>query len=67
MNIEELRKKTIDDLKKELEKSKIDTQKFMSGIMQRKEKNTSRIKEFKRDVARIETIICEKLKEVKGK
>lgn len=63
----ESRKKTLEDLKKELEKLKMDAQKVASDIMQRKEKNVSKIKVFKKDIARIETLLNEKLKEVKGK
>jgi len=67
MDITESRKKTIEDLRKELKKLKIDAQKVISGIMQKKDKNTSKIRDFKKDVARLETLINEKLKEVKGK
>lgn len=67
MTITELRKKTLEDLKKELEKVRVDAQKFTSGIMQKKDKNTSKIKIFKKDFARVVMVIGEKLKEVKGK
>lgn len=67
IDIVESRKKTLEDLKKELEKLRKDAQKVMSDTMKKKEKNTSKIREFKKDVARIETIINEKLKQVKGK
>lgn len=63
----ELRKKTLEDLKKELEKLKRDIQKVVSDIMQKKEKNVSKIRVFKKDIARIETLLNERLKEVKGK
>jgi ribosomal protein L29 len=63
MNITELRKKTLEDLKKELEK---DSQKITASIMQKKEKNTSKVKEFKKDIARLKTLVTEKLKEKKN-
>lgn len=67
IDIAESRKKTLEDLKKGLEKLKTDAQKVVSGIMQKKEKNTSKIRDFKKDIARMEMLISEKLKEVKGK
>jgi large subunit ribosomal protein L29 len=66
MNITELRKKTLEDLKKELEKLEKDSQKITASIMQKKEKNTSKVKEFKKDIARLKTLVTEKLKEKKN-
>lgn len=67
MNITESRKKTLEDLNEELKKLKTAAQKVTSGIMQKKDKDTSKIREFKKDIARTVMIISEKLKEVKGK
>jgi large subunit ribosomal protein L29 len=67
IDISELRKKTLEDLKKELERLKKDAQKVVSEVTQKKEKNVSKIRVFKKDIARIQTLISEKLKEVKGK
>jgi len=66
VDIAESRKKTIENLKKELEKLRKDAQKVSSEVMQKKEKNVSRIKLFRKDTARLQMIIGEKLKENKN-
>jgi len=63
IDIKELRKKGLEDLKKELSKSKKDLQKTISDVLQKKEKNIKKTSQFRKDVARIQTIINEKLKE----
>lgn len=67
IDLTDFRKKTLEDLRKELTKLEKDAQKVASAILQRKEKNVSKIRGFKKDIARIETLITEKLKEAKGK
>ena len=64
IDIKEFRKKELDDLKKELLKVKKDFHKTISDVMQKKEKNIKKASQFRKDIARIQTIINEKLKEV---
>lgn len=59
----EFRKKNIEDLKKEIKSVKKDLQKTVSDIMQKKEKNIKKAGLLKKDIARIKTLISEKLKE----
>ena len=63
IDIKEFRKKELDDLKKELSKVKKDFHKTISDVMQKKEKNIKKASQFRKDIARIQTIINEKLKE----
>lgn len=65
LDIDELRKKNTDDLKKELEKLKGDMHKTVSDILQKKEKNVKKANSMKKDIARIQTVLNEKLSEVK--
>ena len=67
IDITESRKKTLENLKKDLSKLEKDAQKVASEIMQKKEKNVSKMRTFKKDIARTVMVITEKLKEVKGK
>ena len=64
IDILEYRKKSQEDLKKELLKLKKDLQKTVSDILQKKEKNIKKAVLFRKDIARINTLINEKLKEV---
>lgn len=64
IDILEYRKKSQEDLKKELVKLKKDLQKTVSDILQKKEKNIKKAVLFRKDIARINTLINEKLKEV---
>lgn len=63
IDILEYRKKTVEDLRKELSKSKKDLQKVVSEILQKKEKNIKKTSHMRKDVARINTLLNEKLKE----
>ena len=63
IDIKEFRKKELDDLKKELLKVKKDFHKTISDVMQKKEKNIKKVSQLRKDIARIQTIINEKLKE----
>jgi len=65
LDITELRKKNIDDLKKELEKIKKDKQKVVADALQKKEKNVKKASLMKKDIARIQTVLNEKLSEGK--
>ncbi len=64
IDILEYRKKSQEDLKKELLKLKKDLQKTVSDILQKKEKNIKKAVLFRKDIARVNTLINEKLKEV---
>jgi ribosomal protein L29 len=65
LDVAELRKKNIEDLKKELEKTKKDMQKTVSDILQKKEKNVKKAGLMKKDIARLQTVLNEKLSEDK--
>jgi ribosomal protein L29 len=60
MKADELRQKSIDELKRTLEKQKVDIEKLMLDIIQKKEKNFMKAKTLRADIARINTIILEK-------
>jgi len=60
MKADELRQKTIDELKKALEKQRIDMEKLMLDILQKKEKNFNKAKVMRADIARINSVITEK-------
>lgn len=59
----EYRKKSLEELENELEKVKKDHQKMVSDILVKKEKNIKKASVLKKDIARIKTLINEKLKE----
>jgi ribosomal protein L29 len=63
IDIAELRKKSVEDLEGELSKVRKDLQKTVSEILQKKEKNIKKASVLKKDIARIRTLINEKLKE----
>lgn len=63
IDILEYRKKSKEDLKKELVKLKKDLQKTVSDILQKKEKNIKKAVLGRKDIARVNTLINEKLKE----
>ncbi len=65
LDVAELRKKNIEDLKKELDSMRKDKQKSVSDVLQKKEKNIKKIGLIKRDIARIQTVLNEKLSEDK--
>jgi ribosomal protein L29 len=60
MKADELRQKSIDELKKLLEKQRIDVEKLMLDLLQKKEKNTVKARTLRADIARTNTIISEK-------
>ena len=60
MKADELRQKTIDELRKILEKQKIDMEKLMLDILQKKEKNHCKAKVMRADIARTNSVISEK-------
>lgn len=59
LDIKDLRKKSESDLQKLLEKTREKLGKVAVDVMQGKSKNTSKAKEFKKDIARIMTILNE--------
>ena len=63
IDILEYRKKDKEDLKKELVRLKKDLQKTVSDILQKKEKNIKKAVIGRKDIARVNTLINEKLKE----
>jgi ribosomal protein L29 len=60
MKADELRQKSIDELKRTLEKQRVGIEKLMLDIIQKKEKNFVKAKALRADIARINTIISEK-------
>lgn len=60
MKASELRLKTIDELRKLLETQKIEIEKLMLSLIQKKEKNVNKAKIFRADIARINSVINEK-------
>jgi ribosomal protein L29 len=62
INISEYRKKSIEELQKELVEVKKNLQKTVSDILQKKEKNVRKASSLKKDIARIKTLLNDKLK-----
>ena len=60
MKADELRQKSVDELKRSLEKLKVDIEKLMLEIIQKKEKNFKKAETMRADIARVNTIISEK-------
>ena len=61
-----MKNKNIKDLKEELTKLEKDLQKVVSDILQKKEKNVKKASFLRKDIARIKTVLNEKLKEEKN-
>ncbi|MBP7927641.1 50S ribosomal protein L29 [Patescibacteria group bacterium] len=59
-NIRELRKKNIEDLKKELVEKTKTIEKFMMDVYKGKEKNLVKSRTLRKEVARIKTLLAEK-------
>ena len=66
MVVTDLKNKNIKDLKEELTKLEKDLQKVVSDILQKKEKNVKKASFLRKDIARIKTVLNEKLKEEKA-
>lgn len=65
IKVEEFRKKTKEELKKEMANLEKEIQKVVSDILQKKEKNVKKASHIRKDIARIKTLLNEKLKEEK--
>ncbi|NMB91437.1 50S ribosomal protein L29 [candidate division WWE3 bacterium] len=63
IKLEEFRKKTKEELKKELLNLEKEVQKVVSNVLQKKEKNVKKVSYLRKDVARVKTLLNEKLKE----
>jgi ribosomal protein L29 len=66
IKLEEFRNKTKEELKKEITTLEKEIQKVVSDILQKKEKNVKKASRIRKDIARIKTLLNEKLKEDKG-
>lgn len=66
IKLEEFRNKTIEELKQEIINLEKEIQKVVSDILQKKEKNVKKSSQIRKDIARIKTLLTEKLKEEKG-
>ncbi len=64
IDIIEFRKKTKEELKKELENLSVEFRKVISDILQKKEKNVRKAGLLKKDIARIKTLLNEKRLEI---
>ena len=60
MDQKELRTKTKQELLEQIDKIKADIKTLMINTLQGKEKNVTKMRFFKRDIARINTILREK-------
>ena len=60
MKADELRQKTIDELRRNLEKQRGELEKLMLDIVQKKEKNFKKAKVMRAEIARINSVISEK-------
>ena len=66
MHAQELRKKNLPELKDILKKANKDYEKKVTEILQNKEKNVKKSGSLRRNIARIKTVLNEKLKEEKN-
>jgi len=68
MQAKDLRNKNMSELKKTLDSQNKDFEKFMHDVYKGKEKNVSKTRLFKKDIARIKTVMAEKkfMKETKN-
>ena len=62
INLVDFRKKTEEDLKKEFKNVEKELQKVASDTFQKKEKNVRKVRNLRKDLARILTLINEKKK-----
>jgi ribosomal protein L29 len=60
MKADELRQKTIDELRRNLEKQRGELEKLMLDIVQKKEKNFKKAKVMRAEIARTNSVISEK-------
>lgn len=61
INLTEFRKKSKEDLEKELKNIEKELQKVVSDILQKKEKNVGKSRNLRKDIARVKTLLKEKL------
>lgn len=63
--MKELLKKTNEELSFDISKKKDELEKFVQGLMKDKEKDTSKLKKIKKEIARMHTAINERKQDVK--
>lgn len=60
MKMQDIRKKTVKELKAEIIKQKKEMENVVMNILKEKEKNVKKVKFLKRDIARLKTVLNEK-------
>ncbi len=60
MDLKELRKQSIEELKATLKAKESEAQEAVMDLLKEKEKNVSKVRFLKKDIARIKTIINER-------
>ncbi len=60
MLVKDIRNKSIKELKKVLAGQEKDMEKFMHDVYKGKEKNVAKTKSFRKDIARVKTVLAEK-------
>ncbi len=60
MKLQEMRQKTIKELQEDLKKTKKDLESIMRDLLQSKEKNVKKAVDYKKNIARMNTVITEK-------
>lgn len=59
MKLDELRKKTKEELNEELSKSQKSLRDVVADVLQKKEKNVKKAKQIRKEIARIKTLLKE--------
>lgn len=60
--MDDLLKKTNEELSYDVSKKKDELEKFVQGLMKDKEKDTSKLKKLRKEIARMNTVISERKK-----
>lgn len=60
MLVKDIRNKSIKELNKVLAGQEKDMEKFMHDVYKGKEKNVAKTKSFRKDIARVKTVLAEK-------
>jgi ribosomal protein L29 len=68
VNVQELRKKSEEELKEELKKAQSEMGKVVKDVLQKKEKNVKKTGQLRKDIAKLKTLLSEKkiLSEARG-
>ena len=67
MNLKELKTKNITEINKLIKDLRLDLESIATNVLQQKEKNVKKCSFIKKDIARIKTLLNQKIKEESNK